>query len=133
MIFATEPSYFYDQTVMENYTLWRLPPMYREPERRLLRRIESAFLVYIPELNKSLTGVNVSLAGLLCECELAGLPEDKFQVELMLPGMSEMICLSGSVIEYVAGNDRPTVRIRFHDLSWRALEVLSRWVLSKLN
>ena len=133
MIFATEPSYFYDQTVVDNYTLWHVPDIYRPRERRLLRRIESPFQVHIPELNKSLGGVNISLAGLLCECEHGVLSDEKFDLELVLPRMSEMICLAGSVIEEVTYNGGPAVRIRFHGLGWRSLEALSSWMLLRLN
>jgi len=133
MIFATEPSYFFDQTVLDDYTLWRVPDIYRRRERRLLRRLESHFQVHIPELNKSLSGINISLAGLLCECEHGLLSTEKFDLELVLPRMSKNICLTGGVIEEVTYNGRPALRIRFHGLGWRSLETLSRWMLSRLN
>jgi len=133
MIFATEPIYLFDQMVVDNYTLWHVPDIYRRRERRLLRRIEGLFQVHIPELNKSLGGVNISLAGLLCECEHGVLSDEKFELEPILPRISETICLTGCVIEEVTYNGRPAVRIRFHGLGWRSLETLSHWMLSRLN
>lgn len=133
MIFAVSHSHLLDGDLYDQLTTWGLPHKSPKAERRLLKRLECAFVVEVPELEQSFEGINLSLAGLLFHCEDWVLSGAILDVLLHLPGGTDAIALRAKAISHTKRGGKRAVRVRFLEPDEKSLESISKWMLSRLN
>lgn len=133
MIFAVSHSHLLDGDLQDQLTSWGMPQKTPKAERRLLKRLECSFVVEVPELGQSFEGINLSLAGILFQCEDWVLSGAVLDVLLHLPGGTEAITLTAKAISHTKRGEKRAVRVRFLEPDSKNLEAISKWMLSRLN
>ena len=133
MEFATQDRLFLGGASGEFWKFLDSRSFDRTLERRFLRRAECRFVVHVPRLKQSFDGINISLAGLMCKCDDWVLRDSQFDMELLLPGIDDVLCLSARAITHRRRPGERGIRVRILDSNSRSLGLLSRWMLAGLN
>lgn len=101
--------------------------------RRFVPRVLYPFQVRMSDGGSLLDGIDLSFGGLMCSGDDLVWPGNAVSLDLLLPGETTPVSITGRVVDLVAHRDRTAMRIRFENVSDSRRKRIALWMARQAN